>query len=218
MWSSELGHHWLSLPCSILESQGSLTGRKWGWTFIYPVPSTSHNHCLPLTSCLINTMQSAFWKTLVMASSTDTVAIVQSLSRVLLFVTPRTMACRAPLSMKFSRQEYWSGLPFPSPKALPDPKLKPVSPALQADSLSTEPPGKQHRHSSCGQIPHFWAPSHLEATDFQVLETVIASSLLKKFTLELRFEEFPDFIVHIQNKPWNARTRERRQWLQKQAQ
>ena len=87
-----------------------------------------------------------------------------------------------------------------------------MSRALQADSSPTEPPGKQHRHSSCGQIPHFWAPfSHLEATDFQVLETVITSSLLKKFTLELRFEEFPDFIVLIQNKPWNARTTERRQ-------
>jgi len=42
----------------------------------------------------------------------------------------------------FSRQEYWSGLPFPSPGDLPDPGIKPGSPVLQADSLSTEPPGK----------------------------------------------------------------------------
>ena len=46
-------------------------------------------------------------------------------------------------AMGFSRQEYWSGLPFPSPEDLPDPGIKPRSPALQADTLPTEPPGKQ---------------------------------------------------------------------------
>ena len=50
-------------------------------------------------------------------------------------VTLWTVAHQAPLSKKFSRQEYWSGLPFPSPGDLPDPGIKPVSPALQADSL-----------------------------------------------------------------------------------
>ena len=64
------------------------------------------------------------------------------LSRVWLFETPRTAACQAPLSMGFSRQEYWSGLPFPSPGDLPDPGIKPRSPALQADSLALRPPGK----------------------------------------------------------------------------
>ena len=49
-----------------------------------------------------------------------------------------TVACQAPLSMVFSRQEYWSGLPFPSPGDLPDPGTKPGSPALQTDSLPTE--------------------------------------------------------------------------------
>ena len=57
-------------------------------------------------------------------------------------VTPRTAARQAPLSMGFSRQEDWSGLPFPSPGDLPDPGIKPASPALQADSLPSEPPGK----------------------------------------------------------------------------
>ena len=52
------------------------------------------------------------------------------------------IACQAPLSMGFSRQEYWSGLPFPPPGDLPDPGIKPGSPVLQADSLSTKPPGK----------------------------------------------------------------------------
>ena len=52
------------------------------------------------------------------------------------------MACQAPLSMGFSRKEYWSGLPFHSPGDLPDPGIEPGSPALQADSLLSEPPGK----------------------------------------------------------------------------
>ena len=50
------------------------------------------------------------------------------------------VAHQAPLSMEFSRQEYWSGLPFPTPGDLPDPGIKPGSPALQADSLLFEPP------------------------------------------------------------------------------
>ena len=53
-------------------------------------------------------------------------------------VTPWTVARQAPLSVGFSRQEYWSGLPFPSPGDLPDPGIKPRSPALQADSLPAE--------------------------------------------------------------------------------
>ena len=51
------------------------------------------------------------------------------------FVTPWTVAHQAPLSMGFSRQVYWSGLPFPSPGGLPDPGIEPGSPALQSDSL-----------------------------------------------------------------------------------
>ena len=58
---------------------------------------------------------------------------VQLLSRVRLFVTPWTGACQAPPSMGFSRQEYWSELPLPSPGELPDPGMEPRSPALQAD-------------------------------------------------------------------------------------
>ena len=59
----------------------------------------------------------------------------QSLSHVQLFATLWTMAQQAPLSMEFSRQEYWSGLPFPTPVDLPDPGIEPGSPSLQADSL-----------------------------------------------------------------------------------
>ena len=67
---------------------------------------------------------------------------VKSLSHVRLFVTPWAVAHQASPSMGFSRQEYWSGLPFPSPGDLPDPGIEPRSPALQADALTSEPPGK----------------------------------------------------------------------------
>ena len=66
----------------------------------------------------------------------------QSLSHVQLFVTPWTVAHQVSLSMEFSRQEFWGGLPFPSPGNLPNPKIEPRSPALQADSLPSESPGK----------------------------------------------------------------------------
>ena len=64
------------------------------------------------------------------------------LSCVWLFVTPWTIAYQAPPSIGFSRQGYWSGLPFPSPGDLPDPGIEPRSPALWADTLTSEPQGK----------------------------------------------------------------------------
>ena len=65
------------------------------------------------------------------------------LSCVQLFATPWTVAHQALPSVGFSRQEYWRGLPFPSPGELPDPGIQPGSPALQAGALPSEPPGKQ---------------------------------------------------------------------------
>ena len=56
------------------------------------------------------------------------------------FATPWTVAAQAPLSIGFSRQEYWSGLPFPSPGDLPDPGSEPESPALTAEFFAAEPP------------------------------------------------------------------------------
>ena len=72
---------------------------------------------------------------------------VKSLSRVRLFATPWTVAYQAPPSVGFSRQEYWSGLPFPSPGDLSNPGSEPGSPALQADVLPSEPPGKLCKES-----------------------------------------------------------------------
>ena len=92
---------------------------------------------------------------------------VKSLSRVRLFATPWTVACQAPLSMGFSRQEYWNGLPFPSPGDFLDPGIESGSPALQADSLPSEPPGKpmplkgNHSENLCKEFGPFCAfPSY----------------------------------------------------------
>ena len=67
---------------------------------------------------------------------------VKSLSHGQFFAIPWTVAYQAPLSMEFSRQEYWSGLPFLPPGYLPDPGIEPGSPAFQADALLSESPGK----------------------------------------------------------------------------
>ena len=69
------------------------------------------------------------------------IVVGSPLSHVRLFATLWTGAHQAPLAMGFPRQEYWSGLPFPSPRDLPDLGIKPMSPALQTDSLLSEPPG-----------------------------------------------------------------------------
>ena len=67
---------------------------------------------------------------------------VKLLSHFPLFATPWTVACQVPPPTGFSRQEYWSGFPFPSPEDLPDPGTERWSPAPQTDSLPSEPPGK----------------------------------------------------------------------------
>ena len=86
---------------------------------------------------------------------------VKSLGCVQLFVTPWTVAHQPPLSIGFSRQEYWSGLPFPSPGGLPNPGIKPRSPALEADTLISEPPGGTITIKS-NPIPTVWVTHKLE--------------------------------------------------------
>ena len=80
---------------------------------------------------------------------------VKLLSHVRLFATPWTIACQAPLSMGFSTQEYWNGLSFPSLGDLPDPGIEHGSPALQADSLPSEPPGKPN-HQNLGILNQYY--------------------------------------------------------------
>ena len=72
------------------------------------------------------------------------------LSRVWLFTTPWATACQASLSMGFPRQEYWSGLPGPSPGDFPDPGMEPVSPALAGGFFTTELPGKPSGKTDTG--------------------------------------------------------------------
>ena len=86
---------------------------------------------------------------------------VKSFSHVRLFATPWTVAYQAPLSMEFSRQEWWNGLLFPSPGDLPNPGIEPGSPALQANALPSEPPGKPGMSiSKCISVPK---PMYTEA-------------------------------------------------------
>ena len=86
------------------------------------------------------------------------VCVCEFLSHVQLFVTPRTVACQAPRSMGLSRQEYWSGLPFPSSGALCNPRIEPGSPALQADPLLSDPSGKPSPSASDACFPRHVSP------------------------------------------------------------
>ena len=83
-------------------------------------------------------------KVSVKAMDTHRESEAKSLSRVQLFATPWTVGHQAPPSMGFPRQEYWNGVPFPSPGDIPDPGIEPGSPTLQADALPSEPPGKSN--------------------------------------------------------------------------
>ena len=78
---------------------------------------------------------------------------VKLLSHVGLFAIARTVAYDAPLSMGFSRQEYWNGLLLPSPGDLLDPGIEPRSPTLQADTLSSEPPRKPFQLGYKSEFP-----------------------------------------------------------------
>ena len=69
--------------------------------------------------------------------------------------SPWTVACQDPLSMGFSRQEYWSRLPFPSPGDLPDLKIEPESPGMAGRFFTTEPPGKPHLRMTKSQTKEF---------------------------------------------------------------
>ena len=93
---------------------------------------------------------------------------VKSFSHVWLFVTPWIVAYQAPLSMEFSRQKYWSGLPFPSPGDLPNPEIKPRSPTSQADALPSEPPGKPCIRACSSAVP---------ATKSELLNRALGSPL-----------------------------------------
>ena len=107
------------------------------------------------------------------------------LSCVPFFATPWTVVCQAPLSMGFPGPEYWSGLPFPSPGDLPNPGIKPRSPALQVYTLTSEPPGKLFKHvqfSSVQSLSHVWLFVTPWITAHQASLSITNSQSLLKLT------------------------------------
>ena len=114
---------WMEKPCS-----KSFIEKRKRRNFSVQLLPDSHFHCSPCER----------WK--------GEKLKVKSLSRVQLFSTPWTVAYQAFPSLRFSRQECWSVLPFPSPRDLPHPGFEPRSPTLQADTLHSEPPGKPIVH------------------------------------------------------------------------
>ena len=107
------------------------------------------------------------------------------LSRVRLFATLWTVAHQAPLSMGFSRQEYWSGLPFPSPGDLPNPGIEPGSPTLEADALTSEPPGKRNKQSSL-ESPSFLPKHFISKESFPKFQVPSADHPTEALTVPLR--------------------------------
>ena len=99
--------------------------------------------------------------------------VLNHFSRALLFVTPWTVAHQVALSMGFPWQECCTGLPFPSPGDLPNPGIEPVSPALQADSLPSEPPGKPFTEMTPFEIVTSlsWQTFHESSGDFNLVDT-----------------------------------------------
>ena len=102
--------------------------------------STESMMSLPVINTVIILLRS-----LIKFISTFVKVKVKSLSGIRLFATLWTIAHQAPPSVGFSRQEYWSGLPFPSPGNLPNPGIEPRSAAMQAGTLTSDPPGKPHQ-------------------------------------------------------------------------
>ena len=98
-------------------------------------------------------------------------------TRVQLFVNPWTVACQALPSISFSRQEYWNGLPFPSPEDLPKPWIEPGSPALKADCLLSEQPGKPYRNYTITEIERIaYIPNHFNLFNVFTENTCISIS------------------------------------------
>ena len=108
-----------------------------------PVQISPQENLLPKYSWLIASTSHLFGSTTQFNPRLCFCSMFIRFSRAWPFATPRTVAHHVPLPVEFSRHEYWSGQPFPSPGDLPDPGIKPRSLALQADSLLSEPPGIQ---------------------------------------------------------------------------
>ena len=125
---------------------------------------------------------------------------VKSFSCVQLSATVWIVACQAPRSMEFSRQEYWSGLPFPSPGDLSNPGIEPGSFTLQADALLSEPPGNPIRIKKRSKLRNsFWAKGGHIWTVFSRSE-LLSKQLSKKWKgpeiCRIHFISQPRFVSH----------------------
>ena len=125
------------------------------------------------------------------------IVAVQSLSRVS-FATPWDVACQAPLSMGFPRQEYWSGLPFPPPGDLLDPGIQPASPSLAGRFFTTKPSGKSCRkHETKPKKIHFSFDS-LSTMQFIVIyfkKPVLMRQRKSRWTDNRLFSKLFDFVL-----------------------
>ena len=111
-----------------------------------------------------------------------------SLSCIQLFVTPWTVAHQAPLSMGFSRQEYWSGLPCPPPGDLPNSGIETRSPALQGDFLLSEPPGKS-KNTGVGSLSLLWGNFPTQELNWSLLHC-------RQTLYQLSYPESPSLGLH----------------------
>ena len=119
---------------------------------------------------------------------------MKSLSHVRLFVTQWTVAYQAPQSMEFSRQEYWSGSPFPSPGDLPNPGIETRSPAIQADTLPSETRDQTHVPCIGRQILNHCATRKVPARDFKLYSFEILSGYKVTCLHHLLFFSFLFFL------------------------
>ena len=143
------------MACQVLLSGGFSRQEYWSG-LSFPSPGVLPRPTIEPASLMSSALASGLF--------TTSATYRSEVSRARLFVILWTVAYQVPLSMGFFRQEYWSGLPFPSPGELRNPGIEPRSPALQADALSSEPPGNFQCHLGSPYIKY----KRMHITSFQI--------------------------------------------------
>ena len=125
------------------------------------------------------------------------------------FAIPRTVAYQAPLAMGLSRQESWSGLPFPSPGDLSDPGIEPGSPVLWADALPSEPPVWEHKRLQNTYWKSQWRRLSGEEDIWAVVEKMCRICQVKKFRWGCRRNNVSETINLLKSLVWAGNTKEK---------